>query len=67
MIIKNNFFNKDMEYLKKEREGLNQAINKLDKRLKNKEISHEKFLKQNEIFAKKQINLLKREEKLNRK
>ena len=54
MIIKNNF------NLKKEKEGLDKAISKLDERFKNDSISREKFLKQNEIFAKRQTILKKK-------
>lgn len=67
MIIKNNFNQNKTEYLAKEKEGLDKAISKLDKRFQNKEIDREKFLKQNEEFAKKQAFLKQKMEKLNRK
>ena len=67
MIIKNDFFKKNNNYLMQEKDGLNKAIKKLDDRFKKEEIDREKFLKQNQEFAKKQIELNKRIEKLNRK
>ncbi len=67
MIIKNDFFKENNNYLTQEKDGLNKAIKKLDDRFKKDEIDREKFLKQNQEFAKKQIELNKRIEKLNRK
>ena len=67
MIIKNDFFKENNNYLMQEKEGLNKAIKKLDDRFKKGEIDREKFLKQNQEFAKKQMELNKRIEKLNRK
>ena len=67
MIIKNDFFKENNNYLMQEKDGLNKAIKKLDDRFKQEEIDREKFLKQNQEFAKKQIELNKRIEKLNRK
>ena len=67
MIIKNDFFKENNNYLMQEKEGLNRAIKKLDDRFKKEEIDREKILKQNQEFAKKQIELNKRIEKLNRK
>ena len=67
MIIKNDFFQENNNYLMQEKEGLNKAIKKLDDRFKKEEIDREKFLKQNQEFAKKQIELNKRIDKLNRK
>lgn len=66
MIIKNNFNLQKEDYLKKEKEGLDKAINKLDERFKNDAVSREKFLKQNEVFAKRQSDLKKRIDNLNR-
>lgn len=66
MIIKNNFNLPKEDYLKKEKEGLDKAINKLDERFKNDAVSREKFLKQNEEFAKRQADLKKRIDNLNR-
>ncbi|MCI5701493.1 MAG: hypothetical protein MR266_01780 [Erysipelotrichaceae bacterium] len=66
MIIKNNFNLQKEDYLKKEKEGLDKAINKLDERFKNDAVSREKFLKQNEVFAKRQADLKKRIDNLNR-
>lgn len=66
MIIKNNFNLQKEDYLKKEKEGLDEAINKLDERFKNDAVSREKFLKQNEVFAKRQADLKKRIDNLNR-
>lgn len=66
MIIKNNFNLQKEDYLEKEKEGLDKAINKLDERFKNDAVSREKFLKQNEVFAKRQANLKKRIDNLNR-
>ena len=66
MIIKNNFNLQKEDYLKKEKEGLDKAINKLDERFKNDAVSREKFLKQNEVFAKRQADLKKRIGNLNR-
>lgn len=67
MIIKNDFFKENNNYLTQEKDGLNRAIKKLDDRFKKEEIDREKFLKQNQEFAKKQMELNKRIEKLNRK
>ena len=67
MIIKNDFFKENNNYLTQEKDGLNKAIKKLDDRFKKDEIDREKFLKQNQEFAKKQMELNKRIEKLNRK
>ena len=39
MIIKNNFNLQKEDYLKKEKEGLDKAINKLDERFKNDAVS----------------------------
>lgn len=66
MIIKNNFNLQKEDYLKKEKEGLDKAINKLDERFKNDAVSREKFLKQNEVFAKRQADLKKRIDNSNR-
>ena len=66
MIIKNNFNLQKEDYLKKEKESLDKAINKLDERFKNDAVSREKFLKQNEVFAKRQADLKKRIDNLNR-
>lgn len=66
MIIKNNFNLQKEDYLKKEKEGLDKAINKLDERFKNDAVSREKFLKQNEVFAKRQADLKKKIDNLNR-
>ena len=66
MIIKNDFFNNENDYLQKEKEGLIKAVEKLDKRFKNNEVDREKFLKQNEIFAKRHAEINKKIEKLNR-
>ncbi len=66
MIIKNNFNLQKEDYLKKEKEGLDKAINKLDERFKNDAVSREKFLKQNEVFVKRQADLKKRIDNLNR-
>lgn len=66
MIIKNNFNLQKEDYLEKEKEGLDKAINKLDERFKNDAVSREKFLKQNEVFAKRQADLKKRIDNLNR-
>ena len=66
MIIKNDFFNKENDYLQKEKEGLIKAVEKFDKRFKNQEVDREKFLKQNEIFAKRHAEINKKIEKLNR-
>lgn len=66
MIIKNNFNLQKEDYLRKEKEGLDKAINKLDERFKNDAVSREKFLKQNEVFAKRQADLKKRIDNLNR-
>lgn len=66
MIIRNNFNLQKEDYLKKEKEGLDKAINKLDERFKNDAVSREKFLKQNEVFAKRQADLKKRIDNLNR-
>lgn len=67
MIIKNDFFNNDKNYLEREKEGLKKSIDKLDKRFQNSEIDREKFLKQNLEFAKRHKELNKKIEKLNRK
>ena len=37
MIIKNDFLNGKRNYLEKEKEGLNKAVEKLDKRFQNNE------------------------------
>ena len=66
MIIKNNFNLQKEDYLKKEKEGLDKAINKLDERFKNDAVSREKFLKQNELVAKRQAYLKKIIYNLNR-
>ena len=67
MIIKNDFFKENNNYLMQEKDGLNKAIKKLDDRFKKEEIDREKFLKQNQEFDKKQVELNKRIDKLNRK
>ena len=67
MIIKNNFFNNNRDYLMKEKEGLMKSVQKLDQRFKNNEVDREKFIKQNEIFAKRHAELNKKIEKLDRK
>lgn len=67
MIIKNDFFNTERDYLMEEKEGLNKAISNFDKRFKKKEVSKEKFLEQNLLFAKRQKELNKKIEKLDRK
>ena len=67
MIIKNDFFNNENDYLQQEKKGLIKAVEKLDKRFKSNEIDREKFLKQNEIFAKRHEEINKKIEKLDRK
>ena len=66
MIIKNNFNKTNQDFLQEEKKGLDRAINKLDERFKKGELEREIFLKQNKEFAKKQIDLKKRMDKLNR-
>ncbi len=66
MIIKNNFNKTSNDFLQEEKKGLDKAINKLDERFKKGELEREVFLKQNKEFAKKQIDLKKRMDKLNR-
>lgn len=66
MIIKNNFNKSSNDFLQEEKKGLDKAINKLDERFKKGELEREVFLKQNKEFAKKQIDLKKRMDKLNR-
>lgn len=66
MIIKNNFKKTSNDFLQEEKKGLDKAINKLDERFKKGELEREVFLKQNKEFAKKQIDLKKRMDKLNR-
>ena len=66
MIIKNDFFNNENDYLQKEKEGLIKAVEKFDKRFKNNEVDREKSLKQNEVFAKRHAEINKKIEKLNR-
>ena len=66
MIIKNNFNKSSNDFLQEEKKGLDKAINKLDERFKKGELESEVFLKQNKEFAKKQIDLKKRMDKLNR-
>lgn len=58
MIIRNNFNKKD--YVTEQKIGLKKAIDKLDERFQKGEIEREKFLKQNEIFAKRQRELNKK-------
>ena len=67
MIIKNDFFNQDRDYLMKEKEGLMKSVKKFDQRFQNNEVDREKFLKQNEIFAKRHEEINKKIEKLDRK
>lgn len=66
MIIKNNFNKTSNDFLQEEKKGLDKAINKLDERFKKGELERRIFLKQNKEFAKKQIDLKKRMDKLNR-
>lgn len=66
MIIKNNFNKTTNDFLQEEKKGLDRAINKLDERFKKGELEREIFLKQNKEFAKKQSDLKKRMDKLNR-
>ncbi len=66
MIIKNNFNKTSNDFLQEEKKGLDKAINKLDERFKKGELEREVFLKQNKEFAKKQSDLKKRMDKLNR-
>jgi len=67
MIIKNNFYKKQEDYLKKEKEGLEIAIKNFDKRFRKKEVERDNFLKQNMEFAKKSKKIKKKQEKLNKK
>ena len=67
MIIKKDYLNQNRDYLEREKMGLNKAIENFDKRFKNNEVEREKFLKGLDEFSKKQIDLNKRIEKLNRK
>ena len=66
MIIKNDYLNRKTNYLQMEKEGLNKAINNFEKRFKNKELERTDFLKGLEDFSKKQIDLNKRIEKVNK-
>ena len=67
MIIKNDYLNQNRDYLEREKMGLNKAIENFDKRFKKNEVERSTFLKGMDEFAKKQIDLNKRIEKLNRK
>lgn len=67
MIIKNDYLNRERDYLEDEKKGLNKAIENYDRRFKNNEIERDNFLKGLEEFSKKQININKRIDKLNRK
>jgi len=67
MIIKNDYLNQNRDYLEREKMGLNKAIENFDKRFKNNEVDRSTFLKGLNDFSKKQIDLNKRIEKLNRK
>ena len=65
MIIKKDYLNRGNNYLQQEKEGLNKAIENFDKRFKNNEVEREKFLKGLDEFAKKQVDINKRIDKLN--
>ena len=67
MIIKKDYLNTNRSYLEREQEGLSKSIENLNKRFQNEEIERDKFLEGLDEFSKKQINLKKRIEKLNRK
>ena len=67
MIIKNDYLNQNRDYLEREKMGLNKAIENFDKRFKNNEIERSNFLKGLDNFAKKQRDLNKRIDSLNRK
>ena len=67
MIIKNEFFENERDYLLKQKEGLKKAIDNWDARFQKDEIDREKFLKQNIEFAKRQQELNKKIENLNRR
>ena len=66
MIIKNEFFQNEKDYLIKQREGLNKAIENWDKRFQKDEVERETFLRQNIEFAKRQGELNKKIEKFNK-
>lgn len=65
MIIKNNF-NENKNIYEETKKGLDDAVYNLDKRFKNGEIDREKFLKQNNEFAKRQQELAKKINKYNK-
>lgn len=67
MIIKKDYLNRENNYLQREKEGLNKAIENFDRRFKNNEVDRSNFLNGLNEFSKKQIDLNKRIEKLNRK
>jgi len=67
MIIKNEFFQNEKDYLIKQREGLNKAIENWDKRFQKDEVERETFLRQNIEFAKRQGELNKKIEKFNKR
>lgn len=67
MIIKKDYLNRENNYLQREKEGLNKAIENFDRRFKNNEVDRSNFLNGLNDFSKKQIDLNKRIEKLNRK
>ena len=66
MIIKKDYLNNN-NYLQREKEGLNKAIENFDKRFKNNEVERSNFLKGLDDFSKKQIDLNKRIEKFGKK
>lgn len=66
MIIKKDYLNNN-NYLQREKEGLNKAIENFDKRFKNNEVERSNFLKGLDNFSKKQIDLNKRIEKFGKK
>ena len=63
MIIKNNYLNKEINYLEEERKGLDKAINKLDERYQKKEIEKDDFYKQLNIFKQRGEEIKKRMDK----
>lgn len=67
MIIKKDYLNRDDNYLQREKDGLNKAIENFDKRFKNNEVDRTNFLKGLAEFSKKQMDLNKRIDKLNSK
>lgn len=67
MIIKNEFFENERDYLLKQKEGLKKAIDNWNSRFQKAEIDREKFLEQNIKFAKSQQELNKKIERLNRR